>query len=230
MACLTDSQVCKMDSLGGGGLIPPLLSPFLCAALAAIGSLSLFNAKLRRKTPPPAGRAERKGIGTGSLYTKRTLGREGAAAATPDYAREDDEGGEVERVGAAGGKEDLRWVWRKKFPVANTGCSRYLSMIGGGLEDSIVSRYPHEFRYEEASGGEMVCAEEVEAVPVLEGVDKDPVYPLFKRVFKSVVSAETWKRIAPLDPALSGLPLLPNRLPTHQFSFTPTPLHVFCPF
>uniref|UniRef100_A0A0K6S5W7 Uncharacterized protein n=1 Tax=Chromera velia CCMP2878 TaxID=1169474 RepID=A0A0K6S5W7_9ALVE len=76
-------------------------------------------------------------------------------------------------MGAAGGKEDLRWVWRKKFLVADTGCSRHL--IGGDLEDSIVSRRPHEFRYEEASGVEMVCAEEVEAVPVLEGVDGDPI-------------------------------------------------------
>uniref|UniRef100_A0A0G4FSC5 Uncharacterized protein n=1 Tax=Chromera velia CCMP2878 TaxID=1169474 RepID=A0A0G4FSC5_9ALVE len=91
-----------------------------------------------------------------------------------------DEGGEVEYVGAAGGKEDSRWVWRKKFPVANTSCSRYL--IGGDLEDSIVSRRPREFRYEEASGGEMVYPEEVEAVPVLEGVDGDPVRPLFKGV------------------------------------------------
>uniref|UniRef100_A0A0G4GNX2 Uncharacterized protein n=1 Tax=Chromera velia CCMP2878 TaxID=1169474 RepID=A0A0G4GNX2_9ALVE len=95
----------------------------------------------------------------------------------------DDEGGEVERVGAAGEKEDSRWVWRKKFPVADTGCSRHL--IRGDLEDSIVSCRPREFRYEEASGGEMVCAEEVEAVPVLKGVDGDLVCPLFKGAFKS---------------------------------------------
>eukprot|EP00820_Chromera_velia_P020959 Cvel_29574.t1-p1 / transcript=Cvel_29574.t1 / gene=Cvel_29574 / organism=Chromera_velia_CCMP2878 / gene_product=hypothetical protein / transcript_product=hypothetical protein / location=Cvel_scaffold4068:134-423(-) / protein_length=96 / sequence_SO=supercontig / SO=protein_coding / is_pseudo=false len=86
------------------------------------------------------------------------------------------------RKKAAGGKEDSRWVWRKKFPVADTGCSRHL--IGGDLEDSIVSHRPREFRYEEASGGEMICAEEVEVSPVLEGVDGNPVSPLFRGAFK----------------------------------------------
>uniref|UniRef100_A0A0G4HWF4 Uncharacterized protein n=1 Tax=Chromera velia CCMP2878 TaxID=1169474 RepID=A0A0G4HWF4_9ALVE len=63
------------------------------------------------------------------------------------------------------------------------GCSRHL--IGGDLEDLIVSRRPCEFRYEEASGGEMVCAEEVEASPLLEEVDGEPVCPLLRGAFKS---------------------------------------------
>uniref|UniRef100_A0A0G4HZG0 Uncharacterized protein n=1 Tax=Chromera velia CCMP2878 TaxID=1169474 RepID=A0A0G4HZG0_9ALVE len=92
-----------------------------------------------------------------------------------------------ERVGAAGsrGVPESRWVWRKKSPIADTGCSRHL--IGGDLEDSIVSCRPCEFRYEEASGGEMVCAEEVEASPLLEGVDGEPVCPLLRGAFKSSV-------------------------------------------
>eukprot|EP00820_Chromera_velia_P024201 Cvel_32725.t1-p1 / transcript=Cvel_32725.t1 / gene=Cvel_32725 / organism=Chromera_velia_CCMP2878 / gene_product=hypothetical protein / transcript_product=hypothetical protein / location=Cvel_scaffold5158:1511-2988(-) / protein_length=103 / sequence_SO=supercontig / SO=protein_coding / is_pseudo=false len=59
-------------------------------------------------------------------------------------------------------------------------------LIGGDLEDSIVSRHPREFRYviEEASGGEMICAEEVEASPVFEEVDGNPVSPLFRGAFK----------------------------------------------
>uniref|UniRef100_A0A0G4HBZ1 Integrase catalytic domain-containing protein n=1 Tax=Chromera velia CCMP2878 TaxID=1169474 RepID=A0A0G4HBZ1_9ALVE len=61
-------------------------------------------------------------------------------------------------------------------------------LIGGDLEDSIVSRRPREFRYEEASGGEMICAEEVEASPVLEGMDGNPVSPLFRGAFKSLLT------------------------------------------
>uniref|UniRef100_A0A0G4HMN8 Uncharacterized protein n=1 Tax=Chromera velia CCMP2878 TaxID=1169474 RepID=A0A0G4HMN8_9ALVE len=91
-----------------------------------------------------------------------------------------------ERVGVAGSRGESRWVWKKKSPVANTGCSRHL--IGEDLEDSIISRRPCEFRYEEASGGEMVCAEEVEASPLLEGVDGEPVCPLLRGAFKSSVT------------------------------------------
>uniref|UniRef100_A0A0G4HSM4 Uncharacterized protein n=1 Tax=Chromera velia CCMP2878 TaxID=1169474 RepID=A0A0G4HSM4_9ALVE len=58
-------------------------------------------------------------------------------------------------------------------------------LIGGDLEDLIVSRRPCEFRYEEVSGGEMVCAEEVEASPLLEGVDGESVRPLLRGAFKS---------------------------------------------
>uniref|UniRef100_A0A0G4FXL1 Uncharacterized protein n=1 Tax=Chromera velia CCMP2878 TaxID=1169474 RepID=A0A0G4FXL1_9ALVE len=46
---------------------------------------------------------------------------------------------------------------------------------------------PCEFKYEEALGGEMVCAEEVEASPLLEGVDGEPVCPLLRGAFKSSV-------------------------------------------
>uniref|UniRef100_A0A0G4GQU4 Uncharacterized protein n=1 Tax=Chromera velia CCMP2878 TaxID=1169474 RepID=A0A0G4GQU4_9ALVE len=99
---------------------------------------------------------------------------------------DDDTGGEEERkehVGAAGSRGESRWVWKKKSPVADTGCSRHL--IGGDLEDSIVSRRPCEFKYKEALGGEMLCAEEVEASPLLEGVDGEPVRPLLRGAFKS---------------------------------------------
>uniref|UniRef100_A0A0G4GNA8 Uncharacterized protein n=1 Tax=Chromera velia CCMP2878 TaxID=1169474 RepID=A0A0G4GNA8_9ALVE len=101
---------------------------------------------------------------------------------------DDDTSGEEERkehVGAAGSRGESRWVWKKKSPVADTGCSQHL--IGGDLEDSIVSRRPCEFRYEEASGGEMVYAEEVEASPLLEEVDGEPVCPLLRGAFKSSV-------------------------------------------
>uniref|UniRef100_A0A0G4HD68 GAG-pre-integrase domain-containing protein n=1 Tax=Chromera velia CCMP2878 TaxID=1169474 RepID=A0A0G4HD68_9ALVE len=118
---------------------------------------------------------------------------------------DDDTGREEERkerVGAVGSREESRWMWRKKSPVADTGCSRHL--IGGDLEDSIVSRRPCEFRCEEASGGEMVCAEEVEASPLLEGVDGEPVCPLLRGAFKSLIPVSLLSvrgcRIQKVDP------------------------------
>uniref|UniRef100_A0A0G4GBZ4 Uncharacterized protein n=1 Tax=Chromera velia CCMP2878 TaxID=1169474 RepID=A0A0G4GBZ4_9ALVE len=102
-----------------------------------------------------------------------------------EFRYEEASGGEMVCAEEVEASPLLEGVDREPVCPLLRGAFKSRHLIGGDLEDSIISRRPCEFRYEEASGGEMVCAEEVEASPLLEGVDREPVCPLLRGAFKS---------------------------------------------